>query len=91
MAVSVVLSLFAIQAIYNFLDAKMIACNSDGIMVYTSPNILFIPKPHNGDEELQAHVDGHFGPHQLFPVASSVLQGIRICCMHTSKRMSPIP
>ncbi|KAF8555633.1 hypothetical protein OG21DRAFT_1483771 [Imleria badia] len=37
---------------FNYLDAKTIACHSDGSMVFTLPNMSFVPEPHNGDEEL---------------------------------------
>ncbi|KAN0086211.1 hypothetical protein V8E55_007345 [Tylopilus felleus] len=40
------------QATFNYLDAKSIACHSDGMMVFTSPNMTFVPEPHNGDKEL---------------------------------------
>ena len=35
-------------------------------MVYTSPNMTFVPEPHNGEEELRARADGRFGAADCF-------------------------
>lgn len=35
-------------------------------MVYISPNMLFVPEPHNGEEELHTWVDGQFGTTDCF-------------------------
>ena len=64
--VSEVLSSLATQAIFNSLDAKSIACNSDGTIIYTTLNMSFIPKSHNNDKELQAHAGGCFGTVDCF-------------------------
>jgi hypothetical protein len=92
-AVSAVLSSFATQAIINSLDAKMIACNSDSAMVYTSLNMSFVPEPHNSDEELQARADGHFGPVDCFQWPQVYCKEFEYTiCIHRSKcHPSPDP
>ncbi|KAI9459076.1 hypothetical protein HD554DRAFT_2177094 [Boletus coccyginus] len=47
-------------------DARSIACDSNDLMVYTSPNMPFVSKPHNSKEELHARADGQFGPVDCF-------------------------
>ena len=55
-----------LQATFNSLDAKSIACECEGSTLYTSPNATFIPEPHHGKEELHARLDGCFGTADCF-------------------------
>ncbi|KAF8433959.1 hypothetical protein L210DRAFT_872483, partial [Boletus edulis BED1] len=48
------------------LDAKAIVCHSSGSVVYTSPNMSYVPEPHNEEEELHARADGRFGAVDCF-------------------------
>ncbi|KAH0827362.1 hypothetical protein J3R83DRAFT_4007 [Lanmaoa asiatica] len=54
------------QASFTSLDAKSIVYDCDGSTVYTSPNMVFIPEPHNADKELRVCADGRFGTADCF-------------------------
>jgi len=53
-------------ATFTCLDARIIAYQSNRVMVYTSPNMLFVPKPHLDNEELHAQANGQFGTVDCF-------------------------
>ena len=53
-------------ATFNSLDVKSIGTVHDGTIIYTTPNMTFIPEPHNDEEELCAQADGCFGVADYF-------------------------
>ncbi|KAN0087917.1 hypothetical protein V8E55_006538 [Tylopilus felleus] len=51
---------------FNSLDAKAITLHNHEPAIYSTPNMTFVPEPHNGEEELRARADGHFGMADCF-------------------------
>ncbi|KAG8212869.1 hypothetical protein J3R82DRAFT_11196 [Butyriboletus roseoflavus] len=81
------------NATFNCLDAKSIACNGNGMIVYTSLNMSFIPEPYDGDKKLHAHVDGQFGPIDCFqlPQVHCKEYEYAICIPQSECHPSPNP
>ena len=63
---SVFTILLAFTAPFSAYDAKALATYSKSQFVITSPNMMFIPKPHIDTEKLHTHANGHFGTADCF-------------------------
>ena len=80
-------------ATFNSLDAKAIARDNLNSTVYSTPTMIFIPKPHNDEEELCVQADGHFGTADCFQWPQLYCHKYRyaICIRRQEHYMAPDP
>ncbi|KAH0834936.1 hypothetical protein J3R83DRAFT_10626, partial [Lanmaoa asiatica] len=78
---------------FTSLDAKSIVYDRDGSTVYTFPNMVFIPEPHNADEELRVRADGRFGTADCFHWPQLYAEEVcyAICIRRKDHHPSPDP